>query len=197
VKRLLGWIVLIGMIVFGLSYVAGHWPSGNRFGCGNTGAAVAHADTTACPPNIMAAADDAQWAAQRYDAIKGSDITTSEFYDQDGVEHRFTSGEDGDADRVNQILRAAGVPFPRRATVHPAAAHVETKAAARMRDNGVTEGVMVINNPRGVCGADNVISAYGCAQVLSVVLPAKATLVVWWPAPQGMASATFIGGDQG
>src|SRR6202011_1324262 len=72
VKRLFGWIVLIGMIVFGLSYVAGHSPSGNKFGCGAAGAAVAHADTTDCPTNIVAADDDSRWAAERYDTIKGS-----------------------------------------------------------------------------------------------------------------------------
>src|ERR1700730_10829104 len=155
VKRLFGWVVLIGMIVFGLSYVAGHWPSGNKFGCGTVGVGVAHADSADCPTNIVTADDDSQWAAERYDTIKGSKITTSKFYDQDGIEHTFTSGEDGDADRANQILRDAGATFPRRATVHPAAAHVETKAAARMRDNDVAAGVLVINNPRGVCGADD------------------------------------------
>ena len=196
-KRLFGWVVLIGMIVFGLSYVAGHWPSGNKFGCGTVGVVVAHADSADCPTNIVTADDDSQWAAERYDTIKGSKITTSKFYDQDGIEHTFTSGEDGDADRANQILRDAGATFPRRATVHPAAAHVETKAAARMRDNDVAAGVLVINNPRGVCGADDGTSAYGCAQILPVVLPPRATLVVWWPGQQGMMNAKFTGGDKG
>jgi hypothetical protein len=172
-----------------------HWTS--QFGCEASSGDVAHADSNSCPTDVSAADNDVGWAAARYSAIRDKKVTTGLFYDVDGNEHDFTSGEDGDAGRANQILRDAGVAFPRRATVHPAAAHVETKAAARMRDNSISQGVMVINNMRGVCGADDDNGAYGCAQILAEVLPARATLVVWWPGPNGMANAKFTGGGNG
>jgi hypothetical protein len=61
-----------------------------------------------------------------------------------------------------------------------------------MRDNNVTTGVIVINNPRGVCGGAGV-SPYGCVSVLPAILPTGATLVVWWHGPNGMLNARFIG----
>lgn len=190
-QRLFGRLVLIAVVVFGIWYVLGHYHGASRFGC-SASDAVAHADSSDCPANIGAAASDRQWAANRYQTIKDQPVTTGQFYDQDGTETTFTSGEDSDADRLNQILHAAGVAFPRRSTVHPASSHVETKAAARMRDNNVTNGVIVINNAGGVCGVDGT-GPYGCAQVLPVVLPHGATLVVWWPGPSGMTSARFTG----
>ncbi|HVV20116.1 MAG TPA: DddA-like double-stranded DNA deaminase toxin [Pseudonocardiaceae bacterium] len=102
--------------------------------------------------------------------------TTGLFYDPDGHEIRFTSGEDGDADRVNEILRQVGAAFPGHGAPHPASSHVETKVASRMRDWGVSYGVLVINNPGGVCAG-----IFGCEQVLDAILPPGATIVVWSP----------------
>jgi hypothetical protein len=191
VQRLFGRLVLVAVVVLGIWYVIAHYTGTNRFGCQASGA-VAHADSNDCPASIDAAASDSQWAANRWQTIKDQPVTTGLFYDQDGHEHTFTSGEDGDADRVNQILRDAGVAFPRRSTTYPASSHVETKAAARMRDTLISEGVIVINNTRGVCGAD-ATGPYGCFQVLSVILPHGATLVVLWPGPSGMTNARFTG----
>jgi hypothetical protein len=197
VRRLVGWLVLLGLIAFGISFVAGHWPDDARFGCVGAGSGIAHADTADCPADFAAAEGDRRWAADRYDMIKNDKVTTGLFYDEDGTEHTFISGEDSDADLANQILRQTGIPFPRRATIHPAAAHVEAKAASRMRDSALHEGIMVINNSRGVCGADDEASAYGCARVLSAVLPSQARLVIWWPGPRGMTAASFVGGKGG
>lgn len=32
-RRMFGCAVLVGLILFGLVYVSGHWPSPRRFGC--------------------------------------------------------------------------------------------------------------------------------------------------------------------
>ena len=191
VQRLIGRLVLITVVVLGLWYVIGHLPGATRFGCRASGA-VAHATSGDCPASVDAAEGDARWAAARWATLTDAKVTTGLFYDPDGNEHQFTSGEDGDAGRVSQILRDVGVAFPRNATTHPAASHVETKAAARMRDTDVTTGIIVINNARGVRGGDTV-SPYGCVNVLPAILPRAATLVVWWHGPNGMVNARFIG----
>jgi hypothetical protein len=191
VGKLIGRLVLIAVVAFGVLYVLEHLPGSIRFGC-RTSNATAHADTGDCPTSADAADRDPRWAAGRWATIKDAKVTTGLFYDQDGNEHQFTSGEDREADRVSQILHDAGVAFPRGTTTHPAASHVETKAAAQMRDSNVATGIIVINNQRGVCGGDNV-SPYGCVNVLPFILPRQATLAVWWPGPNGMLSARFIG----
>lgn len=122
-------------------------------------------------------------------------ITTALFYDQDGHEpHTFSSGEDDDTDLTDEILHDANVAFPRQARTHPAAAHVEAKAAARMRATGVMAGVMVINNPTGICGGENP-GPYSCVNVLPVLLPHGATLIVWWhdATDNEMAQTSFVG----
>jgi hypothetical protein len=189
-----GRLVLVALVVFGLWYVISHYPDGTAFGCQPAGRAVAHADSGDCPANIIDADGDAQWAADRWATIKAAKVTTGLFYDQDGHEHSFLSGEDTDTDLANHILRDTDVAFPRRADTHPAAAHVEAKAAARMRAADVPAGVMVINNPKGVCGGE-VPSPYGCVNVLPVLLPHGATLVVWWhdPTDNKMTNAQFVG----
>lgn len=116
-KRLLGWIVLVGMLLFAASYVSGHWPHGGRFGCDSAGVAVAHAASGHCPPDISAAAGDAAWAAARIAAIDGGvagnakKYTYGEFYDPDGTEYSFVSGQNGDADNARDVGRSAGL-FP-------------------------------------------------------------------------------------
>lgn len=190
-QKIFGRAVLIALVAFGLWYVISHYHGGTTFGC-QPSEAVATAGSGDCPTSIREAAVDPRWAADRWATIKNDKITTGLFYDQDGNEHEFISGEDTDAARVSQILRAAHVAFPPGATTHPAASHVETKAAARMRDNRVTAGVVVINNWRGVCGGGNV-SPDGCMSVLPVILPRGTSLVVRWHGPNGMTSARFVG----
>lgn len=169
-------MVLIAVVVFGVWYVVGHYVGTTRFGCSASGA-VAHADTNGCPASIQQAAADPQWAAARLATIpRTGTATTGLYYDPDGHETRFSSGEDTGADRVNQVLHQVGVRFPGGGAVHPASSHVEAKTAARMRDENVKYGVLVINNPGGVCTGN-----YGCQQVLDTILPAGATLVAWSP----------------
>lgn len=197
-RRLLGWAVLLGLLVFAIGYVSGHWPS--RFGCDRGGVAVAHADTGGCPPNIAAAESDSAWAASRIAAIDvrasdGKRYTYGEFCDPDGTEHWFVSGQDADADTARDIGRAAGV-FPASGTV-VTVEHVEVKVAAHIRAAGLGRGVLVINNPSGPCGQDRG-GVYSCSAVLPKLLPPRTSLAVWWPTmdPAHPRHRTFTGGER-
>ena len=126
-----------------------------KFGCGwepniRFGAVAEAASDDACPESISGAMNDAAWAADRYATIQDRHLTTGFFYDEDGIEHEFTSGDEKgvDAQRVVTILEEQGIQ-PNRAGRYLAASHVETKAAALMRETGVENGVLVINNRAG------------------------------------------------
>ena len=153
-----------------------------EFGCDAAGA-VAHADDGECPSGLEDAANDAEWAADRIASLraKKAKLTTGLFYDEDGAEHTHVSGYDENSDRAEEALDEAGVEFP-PAGRHPAAAHVETKIAAGMRDNDITFGVVVINHPGGPCGADPATERrFSCGVVVPAILPEGSTLAVWFP----------------
>ncbi|MEU3625360.1 hypothetical protein BS329_30635 [Amycolatopsis coloradensis] len=79
----------------------------------------------------------------------------------------MTSGRDDRTDRVNEIVKEAGCPF----VPLTAAADVELKIAAEMRDSGITDATVVINN----------VPCKGqacCDDLLGVVLPEGSTLTV-------------------
>jgi hypothetical protein len=101
-------------------------------------------------------------------------MTTTAFYDHDGAEHTYVSGEDDDAPHAGDVLRQVGAAASPIGT-YPTATHVEIKAAVSMRDAGESRGVIVINNPTGPCPGN-----LGCTAALPRVLPSGATLVVWW-----------------
>ncbi|WP_158632619.1 Imm1 family immunity protein [Amycolatopsis sp. WAC 01416] len=71
-----------------------------------------------------------------------------------------TSGRDDRTDRVNEIVKEAGCPF----VPLTAAADVELKIAAEMRDTGITDATVVINNVPCQGQAS-------CDDLLGVVLP--------------------------
>jgi len=95
--------------------------------------------------------------------------TTGLFFDSspDGYT-ALSSGTDELSERVAQILNNAGI-----SGVNPT--HVETKIAARMRDNEIVFGVLVINNTF-LCGGPD---APGCRGALPAILSEGATLYVW------------------
>jgi hypothetical protein len=188
VQKLLGRLVLVGVIVFGLWYVLDHGHGASSFGCRSTGA-VAHADNSDCPTGIDTAADDGRWAEARWATVKDQKVTTGLFYDHDGAEHTYVSGEDDDASHAGDVLRQVGAAASPIGT-YPTATHVEIKAAVSMRDAGESRGVIVINNPTGPCPGN-----LGCTAALPRVLPSGATLVVWWRNSSGaMHSQRFTGG---
>ncbi len=187
--RLFGRLVLVVVVVVGLYFIISHYHGGtDRFGCqSSAGAAMAHADSNGCPANIGAAADDAQWAADRLATIANAKQTTGLFYEADGTETKVISGREDISTRIDAFLRSSGTVRMPPAGQHPAATHVEAKVAMTMREQDVSRGVLVINNPTGPCPG-----AYSCTQVLDVLLPSGATLVVWWPGGQ---HRTFTGGS--
>lgn len=186
VSKILGRVLLAALVVFGVWYAFSHYAGNTKFGCQVAGA-VAHADSGDCPTSIGAA--DAQWAAGRWATIKDAKVTTGLFYDQDGAEHTYVSGEDSEAAHGADILREVGAAASPIGT-YPAASHVEIKAAVGMRDAGERQGVIVINNPGGPCPGN-----IGCAATVPRVLPRGAALVVWWRNSNGtMQSRRFPGG---
>jgi hypothetical protein len=168
-----------------------------RFACGYVPSWWPQAEAStgdACPDDVTAAASDAEWAEGRIASLRDKDakITTGLFYEPDGTEHTYWSGFDECADQAELALRAAGVEFPPVGR-HPAAAHVETKIAALMRENEITFGVVVINNARGPCGADPTAERqFSCGVAVPAVLPAGSTLAVWFP---GAVEAVMLRGQ--
>lgn len=160
-----------------------------KFGCGwepnvRWSAMAEAAGDDHCPTSISGAMNDADWAADRYAMIKDKYLTTGIMYDEDGIEQEFTSGDEKgvDAQRVVAVLQEQGIP-PNRAGRYLAASHVETKVAALMREAGVQQGVLVINNRSGPCGPSN--EGTSCTDVLSSILPAGSTLRVWFADDSG------------
>lgn len=149
------------------------------FGC-ESAPATAHADSGSCPDGIDDAAEDAAWAADRIASIKDDLITTGLLHDEDGTEVRIESGESGHAfERAWEYLQPyAGKQITDQPAGKQAAGHVETKAAALMRDAEQTTGVLVINNPDGPC---TYVSGAGCLTAIRLILPKGSSLVVWWP----------------
>jgi archaellum component FlaG (FlaF/FlaG flagellin family) len=204
-KRSLGLAVLVGVFALIFGYTGLHWPGDTKFDCGRTGAATAHANTTDCPANLGQAMSDAPWAAARIAAINAEvaanpnsytkKYTHGELYEQDGTAHWYDSGQDADADSAEQVGRALRVfgPVGRVAATE----HVEVKVSARMRTANVTQAVLVINNPGGPCGVDeDEPGVFRCAVVVPKILPAGASLTVWWPGrtPGTAQVTTYHGG---
>lgn len=149
------------------------------FGC-ESAPATAHADSGSCPDDIDEAAEDADWAVDRMATIKDAPLTTGLLYDEDGTEIRIESGESGHAfELAMEYLGAYPSTVVRdRPQGKQAAGHTESKAAALMRDAGQTDGVLVINHPKGPCPfASNI----GCGVAMQLILPEGSTITVWWP----------------
>lgn len=143
-------------------------PSCGRFACGYEPAWLpqAQADSGGCPDDIVGAAADADWAANRITSIADQKLTAGLYFDADGMVHRFDSRKGADADTALKVGREVGV-FP--ASGRPNVVdHVEVKVAAAMREAGELAGVL---------------------------LPVGATLTVWWPDPAGGSprTQTFVG----
>lgn len=125
-------------------------------------------------------------AADRIATIpRTTSATTGLFYDVDGHETRYVSGEEGISTRIDALLRTSRAARMPPVGQHPAVTHVEVEVAMTMREQHVNQGVLVINNPEGPCPG-----AYSCQQVLDVLLPPGVPLTAWWP---GGEHRTFTG----
>lgn len=194
-SSLTGILVLVAALWFLLNFA--YAPSCGRFACGYEPAWLpqAHADTGGCPDNITGAATDAAWAADRIASIADEKPTVGLYFDSDGTGHSYDSQKGTDADMALKVGREVGVfpPSGRPNVVD----HVEVKVAAAIRESGETAGVLVINNAGGPClvDAEGTVAPMSCLAYLPKLLPAGATLTVWWPDPAGGAPRmqTFVG----
>jgi hypothetical protein len=93
-----------------------------------------------------------------------------------------TSGRDDWTDRVNEVVRGAGCPY----VPLTAAADVELKIAAEMRDTGITDATVVVNN-------EPCTGLASCDSLLGVVLPEGSTLTVHGP---GRFKKVYKGGKR-
>ena len=175
-KRLLGWIVLIGMIVFGLSYVIGHWPNGSKFGCGVAGVVMAQADTAGGCVTVDQAATDPSWAQKQQAGIR------SAYFDHRPVLHQQRCHRADSHQRLDRRAVGSGRRQPADLAELPkllekakptVAADVETKIAEMMRESGATNGVVAINHPKMCDGA------MGCTTAVAAILPVGSVLHVW------------------
>ena len=139
--------------------------------------ATAHADDNECPSSLDAAANDRAWAAARLATIQDEDVTTGLLYDGDGGKVTLMSGKDSNSKLADKIIGELGGPKLWVAT------HVEVKAAAIMREKGISHAVLVINKDDGVCeiDSDGKPRPYSCQGVVPRILPEGSTLAVWSP----------------
>lgn len=94
--------------------------------------------------------------------------------DPDGTRTRLVSGRDPDSAQVLLALRNSP-HWPQEQDGYPAAAdHVESKAAMRMREQGITHAVVVVNNR--MCAGD-----LDCYTAVQAILPVGYVLEVWEP----------------
>jgi hypothetical protein len=85
----------------------------------------------------------------------------------------------GGSDLVKETdayLRENGTPINPKAAYYPAAQHPETQYAMWMRQNGVTDATVVMNNSKGVC-----TGMYGCQSAISTILPRGSRMSIWYP----------------
>jgi hypothetical protein len=193
-SSLTGVVVMAAALWLLLNFV--YAPSCGRFSCSYEPAwlPAAQADSGSCPDDISSAATDEAWATDRLATIADEPLTKGLLYDEDGMEHPFTSSpRDEHADRANELLRELGYLPPGATT--SIADHVEAKVAGLMRDNAVMSGVLIINHPEGPCPPEPApAQPLSCRNLVSVLLPKGATLTVWWQVPgQPIKSKHFVG----
>jgi hypothetical protein len=169
---------------------------------GRAGVVGAVASADSCPSDVRAAASDAAWAADVFESLPDRELrgkTTGMWFADGVVTETVVSGQkiDNDDDplwvEAKNLLAAAGIAHP-PVGAHPAASHVETKAAVWMRQQGVTYAVAVINNRTGPRGEET-LALFGCSSAVPALLPAGSTVVVWWWSNRAgtMKSTTYEG----
>lgn len=100
------------------------------------------------------------------------DKTRGLWTDQDGTEHELISGRDQYTPKVDEVADEKKIgPDPYRLGV---AKHVETKFAVLMRERGLTDESITVNNRP--CPGE-----LGCDETLPLFLPARSSLTVYAP----------------
>jgi len=148
--------------------------------------AVARTGPTAPHPSTGTRALDGtwnpRWAAQVARELPerpgGQGPTTGLVYGPDGSCIRVVSGQDTESARALLALRNAPGWRQDRDGYTDVAGHVETKTAVRMREQGITHAVVVINNR--MCDGP-----LDCYTAVGAILPIGYVLDVWDPGASG------------
>lgn len=142
---------------------------------GDTPPSLPHPSTTPRVPTD--AAGDHQWVQRMRDRLPRYEggQTTGLIYDQDGNEIQSTSGREDVSERLRLNLHNSDVfPASDSRGAPGVFAHVEAKYAQKMREEGQTYGVVVLNNR--MCR-----DTRGCQAAVCAILPRGSVLAVWEP----------------
>jgi hypothetical protein len=115
---------------------------------------------------------------QAWEALAGKRLTTGRLFDTTGREltAELTSGTDETTAAIDDFLRNSPDIDNPPAGPFAAATHTDTKFAWWMRNNGVKDADLVINNPRGPCSGP-----YSCQAAIRAILKQGSTLRIWYP----------------
>ncbi|WP_327138545.1 hypothetical protein OG585_53475 (plasmid) [Streptomyces sp. NBC_01340] len=105
-------------------------------------------------------------------------MTTGRIFDSSGnaIHDEIEAGDSSDlVEATDKYLRKHGAPINPRAARYPASQHVEAQYAMWMRQNGVNDATVVMNNSEGVCGG-----MYGCRNAIREILPEGSAMTVWY-----------------
>lgn len=173
----IGLVVVVALTVIAIFHRYGSL-GGDR--CTVLGAGVASADEDCLHYDAVSQS----WAEAQQQQLKFADATLTT-----GLLHTDTNGQNatvitsGSGGTEYELVMRYLAPYAGRQILDrppgaQAAEHVEAKAAAAMRRDGETYGVLVINNPKGPC---DYASGPGCDTVMELILPKGSEIVVWWP----------------
>jgi RHS repeat-associated protein len=130
-------------------------------------------------PNLPNLAKEDANIEQALRQLANKRVTTGQILDSSGkvISREIEAG--GSSDLVKQTdayLRQNGAPLNPKAEYYPASQHVEAQYAMWMRQKGVTDATVVINNAEGVCSG-----IYGCQAAVREILPEGSTMTIWYP----------------
>ncbi|WP_169922719.1 DddA-like double-stranded DNA deaminase toxin [Streptomyces lushanensis] len=103
-------------------------------------------------------------------------MTTGRIFDSSGnaIHGEIEAGCSSDlVEAADTYLRQHGAPINPRAARYPVSRHVESQHAVWMRQNGITDATVVMNNSEGVCGG-----MHGCRSAIRAILPEGSTVTV-------------------
>jgi SCP1.201-like deaminase len=172
-------IVRVGLVIAVVVVVVAVFHSYHR-NCQTVGMGVADADEDCLHQDAISTG----WAEaqQQLLAMSWAPVTTGLLFTEATGEDpiTLTSGQSGEEFQLAlQYLQTYPSSVVKdRPQGQQAAGHAEAKAAALMRHDGDSYGVLVINNPDGPCPY---VSDIGCEVAMRLILPKGSTLVVWWP----------------
>ncbi|NUT37325.1 MAG: hypothetical protein HOV79_30125, partial [Hamadaea sp.] len=117
------------------------------------------------------------WVYNALSALRTKALTSGRLFAPNGTElyTEIRSGTDASTSAIDTYLKT--VPgWPSNADGFWVATHAETKYAWWMRNNGVKDADIVINNVDGPCAGQ-----YSCPMAVQAILPEGSKVRIWWP----------------